>query len=81
MDVARIRGALLGTALGDAAGLPFEGLPPARVARARRRWRRPAWLVSDDTEQTAIVAAALATTLDTELFASEVVRGPQSRAA
>ena len=29
-------GVLLGTALGDALGLPFEGLSTARVARALR---------------------------------------------
>jgi ADP-ribosylglycohydrolase len=44
------------------------------VARAQRRWRQRPWLVSDDTEQTAIVAAALATTLDEAQFRVEMVR-------
>lgn len=74
MDIERIRGVLLGTALGDAAGLPFEGLSPQRIARAQSRRRPRPWLVSDDTEQTAIVAAALATTLDETMFGAEMVR-------
>ncbi len=61
----RLAGALLGVALGDALGLPFEGLSALRVAR---RWEaRPAtgllgrWrFVSDDTEQAALIAQALA---------------------
>jgi ADP-ribosylglycohydrolase len=53
--VDRLRGCLVGTAVGDALGLPFEGLPPPR----RIRWRR--WLmVSDDTEHAFLIAAALA---------------------
>ena len=59
------RGVLLGTALGDALGLPFEGLSPERVAA--RLARRPLehsmivgrGLLSDDTEHTAMVARAL----------------------
>lgn len=57
-------GALLGTAVGDALGLPAEGLSRRRI---RRRWRG-AWrhrfllgrgMVSDDTEHTLFVAQAL----------------------
>ncbi|MEM6292026.1 MAG: ADP-ribosylglycohydrolase family protein [Myxococcota bacterium] len=59
------RGVILGTALGDALGLPFEGLSPERVAA--RLARRPLQhsmlagrgLLSDDTEHTAMVARAL----------------------
>ncbi len=59
-------GVLLGTALGDAIGLPHEGLGPARIARRlgasgidhRMMFRRG--LLSDDTEHTCMVARALA---------------------
>ena len=61
----RLLGALLGVALGDALGLPFEGLSPRRVARRFRGADRFRLLgrtgfVSDDTEQSALVAQALA---------------------
>nr|WP_255216368.1 ADP-ribosylglycohydrolase family protein [Pseudenhygromyxa sp. WMMC2535] len=57
---------MLGTAIGDALGLPHEGLHPERIARRLRR--RPlehrmflgCGLVSDDTEHTSMVARALA---------------------
>lgn len=63
-DAERISGVLLGTAVGDALGLPAEGLRPQRI---QRRWKGD-WkmrlvagrgMVSDDTEHTAMVAAAL----------------------
>ena len=58
----RILGVLLGTAVGDAIGLPFEGLSPARVAR--RLSRGPLnhslvfgrGMISDDTEHVCMVA-------------------------
>ncbi len=63
----RIHGILLGTAVGDAMGLPFEGLSPARVARrlARHGGLRPSLvlgraMLSDDTEHACLTAAALA---------------------
>jgi ADP-ribosyl-[dinitrogen reductase] hydrolase len=58
------RGLILGTAVGDALGLPAEGLSRERI---RRRWSGP-WrhrfvfgrgMVSDDTEHTFFVAQAL----------------------
>ena len=57
-------GALLGTALGDALGLPAEGLRPETVARRfggldRFRLLGRTGFVSDDTEQSALVAQAL----------------------
>ncbi|MDH5490883.1 MAG: ADP-ribosylglycohydrolase family protein [Myxococcales bacterium] len=60
----RVLGALLGVALGDALGLPFEGLSTRRVARRfqsadRFRLVGRTGFVSDDTEQTALVAEAL----------------------
>jgi len=61
----RVAGTLLGTALGDALGLPCEGLSAKRIAR---RFGRPdryhllgrTGYVSDDTEQSALVAQSLA---------------------
>jgi ADP-ribosyl-[dinitrogen reductase] hydrolase len=60
----RFVGALLGTAVGDALGLPMENLSPDRI---RRRWPGPLrmrlifgrGMVSDDTEHTLMVAQAL----------------------
>lgn len=59
-----LTGVLLGTALGDALGLPAEGLSAACVARRfgaldRFRLAGRTGYVSDDTEQSALVAAAL----------------------
>jgi len=60
----RFAGVLLGTAVGDALGLPAENLSPGRI---RRRWNG-AWrmrlvfgrgMISDDTEHTLMVAQAL----------------------
>jgi ADP-ribosylglycohydrolase len=61
----RVAGALLGTALGDALGLPCEGMSAARIARRFGRLDRFRLLgrtgyVSDDTEQSALVAQSLA---------------------
>jgi len=62
---ARLAGTLLGTAVGDALGLPCEGLSAARIARRFGRADRFRLLgrtgyVSDDTEQSALVAQSLA---------------------
>jgi ADP-ribosyl-[dinitrogen reductase] hydrolase len=60
-----IAGCLLGTAVGDALGLPFEGLSARRRARMFRRIDRyyllpfGRGLCSDDTEHTIMVAQAL----------------------
>lgn len=71
----RLRGALLGLAIGDAMGLPFEGMSrrsvQRRFARAERfRLLGGKGIVSDDTEQTALLAWALAASSDD----AEVVR-------
>jgi len=60
----RLEGCLLGTALGDALGLPAEGLGAKTIARRFGRIDRFRLLgdrgfVSDDTELTALVALAL----------------------
>jgi len=57
-------GTLLGTAVGDALGLPMENLAPESI---RRRWPEPLrmrfifgrGMISDDTEHTLMVAQAL----------------------
>ncbi len=61
----RLRGTLLGTALGDALGLPAEGMGARSVARRFGRMDRfrligRTGFVSDDTEQAAILAQSLA---------------------
>jgi ADP-ribosylglycohydrolase len=61
----RIAGALLGTALGDALGLPMEMMSARVIARRFPRLDRFHLLgrtgfVSDDTEQSALVAQSLA---------------------
>jgi ADP-ribosylglycohydrolase len=77
MDSANaVRGVLFGTAAGDALGLPWEGLPAARIGRELGfgLWGRG--VVSDDTEQTALVALALARSGgDIERFRRELARG------
>src|SRR5258708_29490642 len=66
MDLrARVAGTLLGTALGDALGLPCEGMSAKRIARRfgkldRYRLLGRTGYVSDDTEQSALVAQSLA---------------------
>ncbi len=61
----RIAGVLLGTAIGDALGLPTEGMTARAIAESGvcvDRYRlagRTGW-VSDDTEQSALVAQSLA---------------------
>ena len=61
-----LAGVLLGTAVGDALGLPAENLSSRRI----RRWWKGEWrmrfvfgrgMVSDDTEHTLMVAQALLT--------------------
>ncbi len=60
----RLAGTLLGTALGDALGLPAEGMSARAIARRfgtvnRFRLLGQVGFVSDDTEQTALVAGAI----------------------
>src|SRR6185436_17286184 len=61
----RLTGVLLGTAVGDALGLVCEGMSARRIARRFGRLDRYYLLgrtgyVSDDTEQSALVAQSLA---------------------
>lgn len=59
-----INGCLLGTAIGDALGLPYEGLSPLRAKRMlgppdRYRFCFGRGMVSDDTDHALMTAAAL----------------------
>lgn len=59
-----LEGVLVGTAVGDALGLPMEGLCAARQARffpppLRHRFVGRVGMISDDTEHTLMVAQAL----------------------
>ena len=64
MTARSITGSILGTAIGDAIGLPYEGLSPRRAVRLlgapeRHRLIFGRGMVSDDTEHTCMVAQAL----------------------
>ncbi len=55
-------GSLLGTAVGDALGLPYEGVPRRRVAAfgtVRHRFCFGRGMFSDDTEHTLMLAASI----------------------
>lgn len=75
-----IIGSLLCTAVGDALGLPFEGLSRRRIARmkpgARYRLVFSHGMVSDDTDHAAAVVHALAISAgDPEQFERALARG------
>jgi ADP-ribosyl-[dinitrogen reductase] hydrolase len=60
----RLEGVLIGTAVGDALGLPAENLPPSRIQRLwKGEWRMRFFfgkgMISDDTEHTIMVAQTL----------------------
>ena len=60
----RIAGVLIGTAVGDAIGLPFEGISRRRIKRLfpgtlRHRFLCGRGMISDDTEHTFMVTQAL----------------------
>ena len=64
MNADSILGCLLGTAVGDSLGLPYEGLSSRRAERLlgppdRQRFLWGRGMVSDDTEHTCLVAQAL----------------------
>ncbi len=72
----RLRGCLLGQAVGDAIGLPYEGIRPRRIAKLlrgrplRHRFLPGYGMLSDDTEHACMtVQAWLASGGDPERFA------------
>jgi len=79
-QAAAITGCILGTAVGDALGLPYEGLSRERGFKIlgppdRYRFFFGQGMVSDDTEQTCMVAQALiASAEQPELFQQELTR-------
>ncbi len=74
MSQKHITGCILGTAVGDAIGLPYEGLSRRRSARLmgppdRHRFLFRRGMVSDDTEHTCMVAQSMISSGgDPELF-------------
>jgi len=80
MDENSIIGCLLGTTVGDALGLPYEGLSPTRARRLFKDMSRYHFLfskgmVSDDTEHTCMVAQSLISSgSDPSLYAKELSR-------
>ncbi len=73
-----ITGCLLGTAVGDSIGLPFEGLSPRRIRKSgipplQHRLFFGHGMISDDTEHACLVAQALiASDNDPKRFASQM---------
>lgn len=74
-------GCLLGTAVGDALGLPYEGLSRERAGRllgppGRYRFCFGRGMVSDDTDHTCLVAQALVQSRgDAKRFQAVLARG------
>jgi ADP-ribosylglycohydrolase len=75
-----IQGCLLGTATGDALGLPFEGMSPQRIKKLnplplRHRFFFNRGMLSDDTEHTCLVAQSLLVSGDdSQLFVKQLAR-------
>jgi ADP-ribosyl-[dinitrogen reductase] hydrolase len=76
-----VAGAILGCAVGDALGLPYEGLSKRRGVRLygepeRYRFLFGRGMISDDTEQTCLIAQALCRhPADPEAFARDFAWG------
>ena len=69
MNQDAVAGCILGTAVGDALGLPYEGLSRSRAPRllgppSRHRFFFGRGMISDDTEHTCMVAQSLIETGD-----------------
>jgi ADP-ribosyl-[dinitrogen reductase] hydrolase len=64
MNREAIVGCILGTAVGDSLGLPYDGVTPSRARRMlgppdRHRFCFRRGMISDDTEHTCLVAQSL----------------------
>lgn len=75
-----IQGCLLGTAVGDALGLPFEGMSPQRIKKLkplplRHRFFFNRGMLSDDTEHTCLVTQSLLVSGDdSKIFVKQLAR-------
>ena len=75
-----IQGCLLGTAVGDSLGLPFEGMTAQRIQKVkplplRQRFFLNGGMLSDDSEHTCMVAQSLiASSIDSKLFTKELAK-------
>lgn len=75
-----MKGCLIGTAVGDALGLPFEGMTPRRIQRLRplplrHRFFFGRGMISDDTEHTCLVAQSLLVSgEDVSLFTKQLAK-------
>ena len=80
-------GALVGCAVGDALGAPFEGTPREEIAKVtdlvadfrpsrRKKWGRPAGQITDDTQLTVAIAKSMVDTgrVDGAAIAAEFVK-------
>lgn len=80
MSESHIVGCILGTAIGDSIGLPYEGVSRRRSPRLlgpadRQRFFFRRGMVSDDTEHTCMVAQALISSrLDIDQFQTDFAR-------
>lgn len=73
MTESQIAGCIIGTAVGDALGLPYEGVSRSRSPRllgppTRHRFLFGRGMVSDDTEHTCMAAQSLIATSDVDSF-------------
>lgn len=79
-ELTAIEGCLLGTAVGDSLGLPFEGMKPKRIAKLKplplkQRFCFGRGMVSDDTEHTCFVMQALVESDgQVEIFRSQLAK-------
>lgn len=80
MDKSAIAGCILGTAVGDALGLPYEGVSRQRLPRLlgqpdRHRFVFGRGMISDDTEHTCLVAQSLISSCgDTDAFTRDLAK-------
>ncbi|MEM7781911.1 MAG: ADP-ribosylglycohydrolase family protein [Planctomycetota bacterium] len=80
IDDSRIVGCILGTAVGDALGLPYEGVSRQRLPRLlgppdRHRFLFGYGMISDDTEHTCLVAQSIiASGSDVDAFTRQMGR-------
>jgi ADP-ribosyl-[dinitrogen reductase] hydrolase len=70
---------MLGTAVGDALGLAYEGLSPRRARRLlgppdRHRFMLGRGMISDDTEHTCMVVESMIASTDDAAFENELAR-------